>query len=187
MFGNYSCTKWQCSKCSLVNEGNNVVNCRKCCSPKELGVSLQVLPGDWACTDCGINNFQKRFKCFKCGCSKAKKARVMESGMPNCSNEPNAQPFVFPVLCEDSQPYVNSNESAERSNDLETQIVPDSFPDSQCIPDVICHDSDAHDASSDASTLDPNEFLEQSIEHGSKNENKSTMTSDMNLSPSGMC
>ena len=30
----------------------------------------EIKPGDWKCDGCGVNNFARRFECFRCGASK---------------------------------------------------------------------------------------------------------------------
>ena len=36
------------------------------------GAGQKVLPGDWTCPACGVNNFASRTECFKCSGGKDK-------------------------------------------------------------------------------------------------------------------
>ena len=34
------------------------------------GGGMEIKPGDWPCRGCGVNNFSRRFECFRCGAPK---------------------------------------------------------------------------------------------------------------------
>ena len=53
-----TCKKWSCGVCARLQEHEGR-SCTICKAPKEKGISLVRLKGDWRCPECGVNNFVK--------------------------------------------------------------------------------------------------------------------------------
>lgn len=55
-----------------------------------VGMSSRILPGDWACPNCNVNNFASRTRCVQCGSPNVRIASSRPSGRPGdwtCPNE----------------------------------------------------------------------------------------------------
>lgn len=102
----YSCTRWRCGKCSHVNRRKGLTSCANCKTPKDKGESLHVLPGDWSCNACGVNNFARNLNCFRCRAVKHQNP-VPVIDLTN-SNVPPAPTSTVRVLCPDSPPQERS-------------------------------------------------------------------------------
>lgn len=56
--------------------------------PQGGGISTRVLPGDWICSNCNINNFASRTRCLQCGSPNVRISRPADrAGDWNCPNE----------------------------------------------------------------------------------------------------
>jgi hypothetical protein len=66
----------------------NTVKSPKLAKSIRAGLSTKILPGDWICSQCQLNNFAARVKCIQCGASHAGAIRPVDRvGDWSCPND----------------------------------------------------------------------------------------------------
>ena len=145
----FACNKWKC-RCSHINIGYNIANCEACHGSKADGESLIVLPGDWTCGVCNLNNFSKRKVCFQCSSPKSKRSNTKTRSTSNKRrkrpNQGESCQFDTLVFCEDTQ---EQDEEERRGCSQDVRVVEDSL-------------QAGNEYDSSCSTVDPAEFLDPS-------------------------